>query len=374
MPPKVLILSEPSDIHAHAVAAALRFRGFESILWCTPDFPGVACESISFVGGSSKIALEGPGRSLPEGVTAVWRRRPSFVIPTGALDPADREFAEEECRLFRRSLFEMLCPGAFWVNPASAAFRAGLKAVQHATAIALGFKAPNTLYGNDPVLIRDFIRAHGGRAIYKVLHPVFWQGEATSWATYTSLVTADQLVDDSILRLTPGIFQEVVAKSYELRVTVMGQHVLAAKILSQETKGGQLDWRKAYAELQMEPIEIPAEIERRCQALCERLGLVFGCIDLIVTPEGETVFLEINEAGQFLFVETYAGIPLLDAFTEFLIQGRTDFEWNGADSKVRYPDFRDAALSAAKKAELLHVVPPDDSIREGPVSLDQPTD
>src|SRR6267378_1479094 len=35
----------------------------------------------------------------------------------------------------------------------------------------------------------------------------------------------------------------------------------------------------------------------------ELLGLAFGCIDLIVTPEGEHIFLEVNEMGQFLWVE-----------------------------------------------------------------------
>jgi hypothetical protein len=36
----------------------------------------------------------------------------------------------------------------------------------------------------------------------------------------------------------------------------------------------------------------------------ELLGLAFGCIDLIVTPEGEHIFLEVNEMGQFLWVRT----------------------------------------------------------------------
>jgi len=35
----------------------------------------------------------------------------------------------------------------------------------------------------------------------------------------------------------------------------------------------------------------------------ELLGLAFGCIDLIVTPEGEHIFLEVNEMGKFLWVE-----------------------------------------------------------------------
>ena len=48
---------------------------------------------------------------------------------------------------------------------------------------------------------------------------------------------------------------------------------------------------------------LPRAVEERCIALMRKLGLAFGCIDLIVTPEGEDVFLEVNEMGQFLWVE-----------------------------------------------------------------------
>jgi hypothetical protein len=71
-----------------------------------------------------------------------------------------------------------------------------------------------------------------------------------------------------------------------------------------------------------------------------RLGIVFGCLDFIVTPEGRHVFLEVNQAGQFLFVEEYCGLPWLDAFSEFLLQGRVDFEWNESSAAVRFADVR----------------------------------
>ena len=55
------------------------------------------------------------------------------------------------------------------------------------------------------------------------------------------------------------------------------------------------------------------------------LGLAFGCIDLIVTPQGEYVFLEVNEMGQFLWVEQREpACPLLRAFATLLIEGRLD--------------------------------------------------
>jgi hypothetical protein len=70
----------------------------------------------------------------------------------------------------------------------------------------------------------------------------------------------------------------------------------------------------------------------------QRLGIVFGCFDFVVTPDGKDVFLEVNQAGQFLFIEEYCGLRLLDAFSEFLLQGRADFVWDEARASVRLSD------------------------------------
>src|SRR3546814_19765329 len=56
------------------------------------------------------------------------------------------------------------------------------------------------------------------------------------------------------------------------------------------------------------------------------LGIVFGCFDLAIDGKGEAHFLEVNQAGQFLFVEEMAPqLPLLQAMFAMLAQGRTDY-------------------------------------------------
>ena len=94
----------------------------------------------------------------------------------------------------------------------------------------------------------------------------------------------------------------------------------------------------------MEPFDLPAAIAQSCHTLMEELGIVFGCFDFIVTPEGDYIFLEINEMGAFLWIEQHLpDLGLLDAFCEFLIQGRTDFEWRASPSNVRWGDVIDEA-------------------------------
>ena len=49
------------------------------------------------------------------------------------------------------------------------------------------------------------------------------------------------------------------------------------------------------------------------------MSLEFGCIDLIYSKSGHFIFLEINEAGQFLWKELAdSKISLLDTFCRFL--------------------------------------------------------
>jgi glutathione synthase/RimK-type ligase-like ATP-grasp enzyme len=196
---------------------------------------------------------------------------------------------------------------------------------------------PETLYTNSPAEVRSFIRAKAGKVIYKPFLPTVWSDGTHSFTPYTTILSEETLVDDS-LRQTPGIFQELVPKAYEVRLTMMGNRGFAAKVHSQETVSGRLDWRQAPEELRLETFRMPPHLEERCAALLRELGLVFGCIDFIVTPEGEFVFLEVNEMGQFLFVERYCGLPLLDAFTNFLIQASFNWEWDERAVAVRYTD------------------------------------
>lgn len=114
--------------------------------------------------------------------------------------------------------------------------------------------------------------------------------------------------------------QEEIAKVYEVRANVVGQQVLAIRIDSQASPESALDWRRydlphtPYA-----PYVLPDNIARKCLQLTQRLGLEFGAIDLIRTPMGEYVFLEINGNGQFLWAEEHSGVGISAALANLLV-------------------------------------------------------
>jgi hypothetical protein len=147
----------------------------------------------------------------------VWRRRPAFKVDDNLLHPADIQFAEIESGTFRQSLFGLLAPGAFWVNPLDASVRAARKMVQHDLVRETGLRMPDTLYSNDPREIRAFMKRQGGQIIYKPLRGLPWQANDRVWMPYTSLIQEKDLVADLLLQSAPGIYQALVPKAFERR-------------------------------------------------------------------------------------------------------------------------------------------------------------
>jgi biotin carboxylase len=128
--------------------------------------------------------------------------------------------------------------------------------------------------------------------------------------------------------------------------------MFATRINSQQTARGTIDWREAQwkprgesSDLKLEPVTLPRAVRSACRRLIRSLGLAYGAIDLIVTPQGEYVFLEVNPSGQFLWIDYEVGLPLLDAMSEMLIQGTPAYKWNFRAPRIRF----DAGFLAATK-------------------------
>jgi hypothetical protein len=284
---RVLVPTYPKDIHAVEVALALAAQGHEALLWHGSDFPTLQSASIEIRDGALDWEIRGAGlEAARPPFDAVWLRRPTSSVFPQDIHPADLPVARREARDFLSGLVHLAAPDAFWVNPLASRPRSELKAVQLQEAVRSGLAIPPTLMSNDPERIRRFLGELPGGAIYKPFNPVQWETDERVAVLWTSQITAGDLPQDEILRLTPGIFQAKVDKAHELRVTVMGHHVVTARLLSQELADAQLDWRAGGSKLRVEPDRLPAAVENACLALLRRLGLVFGCLDFIVTPRG----------------------------------------------------------------------------------------
>lgn len=167
--------------------------------------------------------------------------------------------------------------------------------------------------------MRAFYDQVRGRMVAKMLTPLSQSMDASQPFVYTSAIGPEHLEALEELRYSPMVFQERIDKAHELRVAVVGGRCFAGAIHASRSVTGQVDWRRAGpSECHWEPGELPAEVAARLEQLVASLGLVYGAVDLIVTPEGRHVFLEVNPAGEFMWLMQHPGLPIAEALANVL--------------------------------------------------------
>jgi glutathione synthase/RimK-type ligase-like ATP-grasp enzyme len=120
------------------------------------------------------------------------------------------------------------------------------------------------------------------------------------------------------LRLAPAILQAYVP-GVDIRVTVVAGRIFATAIDARQT-GSPEDFRPVYAQANVSACRLPVEIEAGVRALVDSLGLSYAAIDLRRTDDGRHLFLEVNPAGQWLFLEDRTGQPITRAVADGLVE------------------------------------------------------
>ena len=342
MPQRPLILSPASDINALAAAWGLRQLAIEPIIsptLCTAEIGTISLQ----MGDNSPWSVS--GGLAPERIGVVWNRRPRDPEVFPGVHEMDSAFVGDEWILFQRNVYALSAhlSDSLWINPPAAAIKGENKLVQLAVARRCGIDLPPTLVSNDPDQIRAFVRRHG-QVVYKSFMPHAWHVEETGQrlAFYVRVLDPASHLDDAALRMCPGIYQAYVDKTHDLRVTVIGDRYFTVALLS-TTSAVEVDWRvhSFTPGLRVEPCSLPGALESKLRSLMSELGIVFGCIDLAVDRDGAARFLEVNQGGQFLFLEeqdSSGGLPLLRAMCAILAQGRTDYSLD-AMPPIRYADY-----------------------------------
>ncbi|KTD61693.1 hypothetical protein [Legionella spiritensis] len=330
---KFLIPTEPDDSHALLVKMALENMGHYVQCLFTADQPTLLKNSayVDQTGYRWKSADDYES-VLHENYEVVWwRRARKPYIPQHKTHPGDYKFALRENTLFYESLTDNMAPNSWWVNPKGAANKVNSKLYQLNMANECGMDIPITLCSNDPKEIRNFLSKYEEYGvIYKPLCSNFWFEEEQVKISYTSSINFKDLPDNHILQLVPGIFQIEIEKIFELRVTCFGDYIVAAKLHSQIHPDGKIDWRAIpEGEMIIEPYRLPPDLEDKIRVFMHKTGIVFGSFDFIVTPCGRHIFLEVNEQGQFLWIEEYnPDFKMLDMFVRFLLSRTRRFHWN----------------------------------------------
>ncbi|MDP3748522.1 MAG: hypothetical protein Q8Q88_15895 [Phenylobacterium sp.] len=318
MAKRVLIVTNRADLHADLVAEKVAAGGGHPFRLNLDEFPEHFATTLEFARGKWEggLAHIPTGDILPiSAIGAVWmRKKADFSFLSAGLTPQEKAYAEAE---MEEILFGLLYGlDCFWMSHPIAVRGSIWKGEQLLRAARMGFSVPSSIVTNRRGDVEAFRRSVGDDIVFKSLSSPTLAAEQVEpehrigISLPTTRITEDhEEMLDAVAEL-PCFFQQYIAKRYELRVTVIGDQVFAAKIHSQDDPRTATDYRDFSAEILYEAEDLPPEIARRCLDFVRSYGLTYGALDLIVTPDGEYVFLENNPVGQFLFVEQL--VPELD--------------------------------------------------------------
>ncbi len=326
----ILIVTNSADLHADLIVPILASKGCRTFRIDLDAFPRdyQFAQLFDTGGASQRIRRLSDDSCLDLGsVGAVWLRKAAeFSYRSAELGPQERAFAKLETE---QAMFGLLYNlDCYWMSHPRVLRGAQWKGEQLKRAARFGFRIPASIVTNSADEARRFLQSIDGRKIFKTLSSPYLGAETLAPEQRTTGALRTVLVDDGMLDQLDAVdelpchFQEYVPKQYELRVTIIGRRVFAAKIHSQDDPRTMIDSRDMSAEIRYEATRLPLDVEQRCVEFVRSYGLEYGAIDLIVTPSGDHVFLENNPCGQFLYVEQL--IPeyrLLDAVADQLIAG-----------------------------------------------------
>jgi glutathione synthase/RimK-type ligase-like ATP-grasp enzyme len=310
-PARVLVVGPEHDAHIGAVLDLCRQSGAECLSLSKDSL-------LSFEFQSSTNARQ-PARKLrssyPEPSAIWWRLKRGFFQLREA--DATNQFIRREWSHVLESL-ETIFGSAKWINPRAADKFIGHKPQQLWLAKKCGLKVPATLITNDPQRAAEFIECQPNkRAIFKIFS---WMAEPTDHVIFANIVDRDAVrANADNVRRAPGIFQEVVPKAYELRITVVERNIFAVHIDSQARSDTEIDWRRNQDDVPYSiETKLPNRFVDRLLDFHSEAGLVYGAYDFVVTPQDEWVFLEVNPTGQWLWLEQLTGIPITAAVASAL--------------------------------------------------------
>ncbi|MCK6509654.1 MvdD family ATP-grasp ribosomal peptide maturase [Myxococcota bacterium] len=323
--PQVLLITHTKDNQSiPMVEEAIRRRGGEPIRLDTDRYPLEVKINTRYENSGWSQRLKTPNGDIDlTQLTAVWYRRfyAGHGLPETLGDLYDPSIQESRRTLWG-SIASLSC---FQLDPLSSVRRADHKEVQTRKAIELGLDIPRSLFTNDPDEARAFIESIDGPVITKMQHPFAVYRQGIENVVFTTRIQPDDLSALEGLRFCPMIFQEEIVKTLDVRVTIVGKQIFSAAVDAQTKAETQVDWRRDGVGLirSWKPYTLPEDIPPKLLALQNFLGLNYGAIDFVVSPEGRHAFLEVNAVGEFFWLVDTPGLPIPDALADTLL-GRVE--------------------------------------------------
>ncbi|MEU8693237.1 ATP-grasp ribosomal peptide maturase [Streptomyces sp. NPDC048665] len=306
----VLILTSEEDVTADMVVLRLGEAGVPVVRLDPADLTNGVALSGEYVQGAYDGHLSVGGRLVSmNGLRSVWVRRPGAAAARAAHPSA--WLTEESAQ----ALYGMLrCGETRWMNHPDAARRARYKPWQLHLAQRASLPVPATLITTFPQAAREFAERFPDLVVKPVsgAHP-----QEPPRAVPTSRVAPD--TDFSAVAFGPTLLQRRIAKRADIRLTVVGDTLLAArKPTAPDAHPDDVDVRFAPSVSPWLPADVPASVAEGVRRYMKSAQLAYGAFDFAEDADGIWWFLECNQSGQFGFVEMDTGQPIAATIANWL--------------------------------------------------------
>lgn len=318
----VLIVSTKLDISTDAVVRALASCGARFTRLNSEDIPFDA-ELTTRIDNhrlSARISCNAgrTSRSMLDDVSSIWYRRVRAPARPEEMGSGVYDFCVREAR---SALMGMLLARPERVmSPPTNIWRSEHKLLQLVAAREAGLTVPDTVVTNDPCEVRAAFSRFDGQMIVKPVRTGFVDYGEEQHAVFTTQILAEHLDQVESARWSPAIYQPLIRKRCDVRVTAVGDELFVAEIDSQGDPAATVDWRRTQDPLlPHRRADLPIEVRRGVLRLLASLGLVYGALDFVRTPDDKYVFLEVNPNGQWLWLDDMLEFGITGAIVRWLL-------------------------------------------------------
>lgn len=279
----VLIISEKGDYSTKDIIDWLVFYG-QPFLIIQPDDTLI----FKFINSDYFIEIDEKEINLDE-ITAVWYRRGwlNLKFEKTGVEEIDRILIEERIHV-SNFLYSLLYKKKHLNKRAHNDIN---KLIVLDIAKKHGILVPKEYYNslNSDIPFQLITKSIAGSGSF--LH------DDEMYISFTQEVDLNNTIESS----ENSYFQEKIDKKYELRIFYLEGKFWSMAIFSQKDEQTKVDFRVYNREKpnRTVPYKLPKDIETKLDKLMRELQINSGSIDMIVTPDNNYYFLEINPIGQF---------------------------------------------------------------------------
>jgi hypothetical protein len=141
-----------------------------------------------------------------------------------------------------------------------------------------------------------------------------------AYGTYTTRCT-DEMLERLPETFFPALFQEEIPKWCEVRAFFLNKRLYSMALFSQARTRTAVDFRHydRTDPTRVVPYTVPNDVAESISRLMATVMLDTGSLDLVVTPDGQHIFLEVNPVGQFAMVSRPCNYNLEREIADHLI-------------------------------------------------------